>query len=106
MRGAMGNSLAVSVVSQVVQSQRAELMALKKRAMRGHRGTIDREAWEAAESAASIDESDMEIYERLFTLYDKRGNNEVHVKEFLSGLATIVNATLEERLHIAMEMCH
>ena len=100
----MGNSLAVSVVSQVVQSQRAELMALKKRAMRGHRGTIDREAWEAAESAASIDESDMEIYERLFTLYDKRGNNEVHVKEFLSGLATIVNATLEERLHIAMEM--
>ena len=52
----MGNSLAVSVISQVVQSNRAELMALKKRAMRGHRGTIDREAWEAAEVAASIDE--------------------------------------------------
>ena len=63
-----------------------------------------REAWEAAEVAASIDESDREIYERLFTLYDKRGNNEVHVREFLSGLATIVNATLEERLHVAMEM--
>ena len=64
----MGNSLAVSVISQVVQSSRAELMALKKRAMRGHRSTVDREAWEAACAASSIDESDRDIFERLFTL--------------------------------------
>ena len=60
----MGNSLAVSVISQVVQSNRAELMALKKRAMRGHRGTIDREAWEAAEVAASIDEKEQAYVRR------------------------------------------
>ena len=97
--------MCVSVISQVYQSNRSELLALRKRAVRGGRKAVDREAWEAAEVASSIDDSDRDINERLFTLYDKRGNNEVQAKEFLAGLATIVNATLEERLHMAFELC-
>ena len=100
----MGNSMAVSVISQVYQSNRQELLSLKKKAVRGGRKTVGRDEWEAAEAAASIDESDRDIHERLFTLYDKRGNDEVRARDFLSGLATIVNATLEERLHIALEI--
>ena len=100
----MGNAMNVSVISQVYQSNRQELLALKKKAEKDGKKTIHREGWEAAEVACSVDESDRDIHERLFTLYDKRGNDEVPSKPFLSGLATITNNTLEERIHIALEI--
>jgi Ca2+-binding EF-hand superfamily protein len=100
----MGNTMNVAVISQVYQSNRQELLALKKKAEKDGKKTIHREGWEAAEVACSVDESDRDIHERLFTLYDKRGNDEVPSKPFLSGLATITNNTLEERIHIALEI--
>jgi Ca2+-binding EF-hand superfamily protein len=100
----MGNAMNVAVISQVYQSNRQELLALKKKAEKDGKKTIHREGWEAAEVACSVDESDRDIHERLFTLYDKRGNDEVPSKPFLSGLATITNNTLEERIHIALEI--
>ena len=100
----MGNSMAVAVISQVYQSGRQELLSLKKKAEREGKSSIQREGWEAAEKQCSVDESDRDLHERLFTLYDKRGNDEVPSKTFLSGRATITNATLEERIHIALEI--
>ena len=68
----MGNTMNVAVISQVYQSNRQELLALKKKAEKDGKKTIHREGWEAAEVACSVDESDRDIHERLFTLYDKK----------------------------------
>ncbi|KAJ1456082.1 hypothetical protein M885DRAFT_587362 [Pelagophyceae sp. CCMP2097] len=101
----MGN-MAVGTMSQVVQSGRAELLAVRKRI--GNKANlpthVSRAAWDAALLASAIDDSDRDVFERLFTLYDKRGTGEVHVKDFLSGLAAIVDAALDERLLIALEL--
>mmetsp|Transcript_4279 Transcript_4279/g.6512 ORF Transcript_4279/g.6512 Transcript_4279/m.6512 type:complete len:193 (-) Transcript_4279:179-757(-) len=100
----MGNGLAVGTISQVVQTRRSELITLKKRVSRTKCKTMDRETWESAQEAIAIDDSDREIFERLFTLYDKRGGDEVIIREFLVGLATITNNTIEERIQLAMEL--
>lgn len=102
--GQQPSTLGVATISHVVQSGRAELLALRNRLLRSRARAVDRETWETAQEACAIDESDREIYERLFTLYDKRGTGNVNMKEFLVGLATIVNGNLEERLQIAMEL--
>ena len=44
----MGNAMNVSVISQVYQSNRQELLALKKKAEKDGKKTIHREGWEAA----------------------------------------------------------
>lgn len=101
----MGNALGVATISTVVQSGRSEVLALRKRIARStSEATMSRETFEAAEQFVGIDESDRDIYDRLFTLYDKRGGGEVVILEFLAGLATIANCTLEERVHIACEV--
>ena len=42
----------------------------------------------------------MQIFERLFTLFDKTGSGSVLWRDFIVGLATIVNAAFDERLTV------
>lgn len=46
----------------------------------------------------SIMESDTEILDRLFSMFDKTGNDQINYKEFVAGLAPLCHGTVEEKL--------
>ena len=58
----------------------------------------------AAETAVTVDDSDREIFDRLFTLFDKTGAGTVLWREFLAGLAPLTKGTVAERLLLAFEL--
>mmetsp|Transcript_13283 Transcript_13283/g.40175 ORF Transcript_13283/g.40175 Transcript_13283/m.40175 type:complete len:178 (-) Transcript_13283:190-723(-) len=99
--GSSASGLGVATMSGVTQAGRSELLALRKKL---RQEVMDRAAFEAASDVVGVEESDAEIFERLFTLYDTRGSGQVRTKEFLAGLATVTNCSLEERLHVACEL--
>lgn len=43
-----------------------------------------------------IAESDTEILDRLFSMFDKTGNDQINYKEFVSGLSPLCHGTVEE----------
>lgn len=47
---------------------------------------------------AGIMESDTEILDRLFSMFDKTGNDQINYKEFVVGLAPLCHGTVEEKL--------
>ena len=46
----------------------------------------------------SIRETDAEILDRLFSMFDKTGNDQINYKEFVVGLAPLCDGTIEEKL--------
>mmetsp|Transcript_16232 Transcript_16232/g.42544 ORF Transcript_16232/g.42544 Transcript_16232/m.42544 type:complete len:193 (-) Transcript_16232:110-688(-) len=108
-QGQSGDHLAVAVLSHVVQSGRAELMAMRRHmadsSKRNHDGLlISRKHFHAAESAVTVDESDRDIYDRLFTLFDKTGGGQVLFKDFIVGLTPIMKGSFDERLLCALQL--
>lgn len=43
-------------------------------------------------------ESDTEILDRLFSMFDKTGNDQINYKEFVAGLAPLCHGNVEEKL--------
>lgn len=107
--GQSGDQLAVAVISHVVQSGGAELMAMRKHVSESAKKNNEpkfctRKQFQAAEAAVTVDDSDREIFDRLFTLFDKTGAGTVLWREFFAGLAPITKGTVAERLLLAFEL--
>lgn len=107
--GQSGDHLAVAVISHVVQSGGPELLAMRKHMSDAARKNADpkfvtRKQFHAAETALTIDDSDREIFDRLFTLFDKTGAGTVQWREFLTGLSLITKGDAQERLELAFEL--
>ena len=52
----------------------------------------------------NIEDSDQEVFDRLFTLFDKTGAGKVDYLELVVGLSPVVAGTLEDRLLLAFEL--
>ena len=65
---------------------------------------VARKDFDDAMHALNIDDSDQEIFDRLFTLFDKTGAGRVNYHELVIGLAPLTNGTLNDRLLLAFEL--
>jgi Ca2+-binding EF-hand superfamily protein len=70
----------------------------------GSKKLISRKEFETALGSLSIEDSDCEVFDRLFTLFDKTGAGKVHYLEISIGLSVIVNGTVSDRLILGMEL--
>ena len=107
--GMSGDQLAVAVISHVIQSSGPELIAMRKNMsdaakVNNNPKFVTRKQFLAAEVAVTVDESDREIFDRIFTLFDKTGAGTVQWREFLAGLAPLTKGTTAERLLLAFEL--
>mmetsp|Transcript_1579 Transcript_1579/g.2790 ORF Transcript_1579/g.2790 Transcript_1579/m.2790 type:complete len:229 (-) Transcript_1579:41-727(-) len=103
--------LALVALSHVIQCRRAELMGLRaelQNASLAHPGTsktsVTRKDFDHALSTLNIEDSDCEIFDRLFTLFDKTGAGKVNYMEVVVGLSVLVPGTLNNRLLLAFEI--
>lgn len=52
-----------------------------------------------------IMESDTEILDRLFSMFDKTGNDQINYKEFVGGLAPLCHGSVEDKLVCEYTTC-
>ncbi|GMH66953.1 hypothetical protein TL16_g04552 [Triparma laevis f. inornata] len=104
--------LSLVALSHVIQCRRAELMGLRQElqtAAQTHSGTskttVSRKDFDHSLATLNIEDSDCEIFDRLFTLFDKTGAGKVNYMEVVVGLSMLVPGTLNDRLMLAFEIC-
>ena len=101
--------LNVAAVSNVVHLTRDELLALMKqcREFAGHSqpvDCIDRENFLAACEIVGLQESDTEILDKLFTLFDATGEDLVPFRTLCSSFAMILRGTMAEKVQFATQV--
>ena len=98
-----------AAVGNVVHLTRDELLALMKQC-RDFAGQsqpldcIDRENFLAACEIVGLHESDTEICDKLFTLFDATGEDLVPFRTLVSSFAMIIRGTMAEKVQFATQM--
>jgi Ca2+-binding EF-hand superfamily protein len=112
----MGNTLsegaspmAISAMSNYTHFEKHELNRLrdqfKELAERhGNPLTISRSEMQEAIQAVGIVESDAEVLDRLFTMFDKTGDDAIYFREFIAGIAPLISADVKEKVDFALQM--
>jgi len=110
--GIGADRLAVVALSHVITSGRPELMSLRtflSKSAQKHEGAspkvkVNRKDLDAAMSEGNVESGDKEIFEKLFTLFDKTGGGKVDHRCLICGFAPLVNANLHDRLLLSFEL--
>ena len=107
--GKGANRMAISAMSNVTHIDKRELLGLQRQfhslAQReGNPNTISREEFQEALAQVSIVESDAEILDRLFTMFDKTGDNQVNFREFVVGIAPLISGDVADKLQFSFSL--
>ncbi|CAN0370124.1 unnamed protein product, partial [Discosporangium mesarthrocarpum] len=102
--GKSTNRMAIAAMANATHFGKKELKDLQRQffelAQReGNPYTITRVEFLEALELVGIVESDHEIIDRLFSMFDKTGNDQITWKEFIVGLAPLCHGTIKEKLH-------
>mmetsp|Transcript_9167 Transcript_9167/g.21745 ORF Transcript_9167/g.21745 Transcript_9167/m.21745 type:complete len:205 (-) Transcript_9167:297-911(-) len=104
------NKLAITAMSHVVHFTRDELLDLQKQFLRlahttgDNENTITKEQFQEALHIVKVEESDKELLNRLFVMFDDTGDGQINFKEFVCGVSTILRGTLEEKLTFSFHL--
>ena len=55
-------------------------------------------------NAVGINQNDADILDRLFTMYDKTGDDMINYREFIVGIAPLISGTPVEKLEFACRL--
>lgn len=107
--GAEGSKLgifAMSVVTGIEKDQINSLQLSFKRVADSTGSTIITRADfdKAIKMVDHLQTQDAEILDRLFTLIDSTGDNEIDGKQFLIGVSCLISGSTEEKLSFAMSI--
>lgn len=67
----------------------------------GNPNTVSREEFQEALEFVGIVESDAEILDRLFTMFDKTGDNQVNFREFAVGISPLISGDVVDKLQFS-----
>jgi Ca2+-binding EF-hand superfamily protein len=103
------NRLAISAMSHVVKFSKDELLHLQREFSRlaakdGNKFAISRAQFSEALALVGIKETDKEILDRMFTLLDDTGDDQVNFRSFVVGVAPLLRGSLVEKLNFAFEL--
>ena len=101
--------LNVVAVSNVVHLTKDELLALMKQVREFATQSqptqcIDRENFAAAVEIVGLHETDAEIADKLFTLFDATGEDMVSYRKFVASFAMLVRGTMADKLTFALQL--
>eukprot|EP00903_Cladosiphon_okamuranus_P009095 g8693.t1 len=108
--GRSANRMAIGAMANATHFEKKELLRLQHKFMElaqreGNPFTITRAEFREALELVGIMESDTEILERLFSMFDKTGNDQINYREFVGGLAPLCHGSVEDKLAFSFELC-
>lgn len=103
--------LAISAMADMMRVTKQQMLELRKDSLRYASGTpgedltITRKNFHSAMAHIALDELDVDVFDQLYTMWDKTGECKVNVVLFLSGTSPLASATdVASKLLFAMEM--
>jgi Kv channel-interacting protein len=101
--------LNVAAVSNVVHLTKDELLELMKQTRDFAQQSqptdcVDRENFLAACEIVGVHESDVEIVDKIFTLFDATGNDLVGYRKFVASFAMLIRGTMADKLQFAFQL--
>jgi len=107
--GKGANRMAIAAMSNVTHIEKRELAALlgKFKEISGREGNsnmLNRTEFGEALSIVGINQNDADILDRLFTMYDKSGDDQINYRDFIVGIAPLISGTHQEKIDFALRL--
>ncbi len=107
--GKGANRMAIAAMSNVTHVEKRELAGLQAKfreiaAREGNPAMINRTEFTEALSVVGINQNDADIFDRLFTMYDKTGDDQINWRDFIVGIAPLISGTHLDKIDFALRL--
>jgi len=103
--GKPSGNLGTSAVASVCTVQEAHLMMFFKKFRKGAAEVITREDVSSVTADfTDVEAIDLELLDKVFTMYDVTGDGNVNYKDYLAALSILTTGSAKEKLHLAMKL--
>jgi Ca2+-binding EF-hand superfamily protein len=107
--GKGANRMAIAAMSNVTHIEKRELAALQTKlreiaSREGSPTTVNRTEFTEATTAIGINQNDSDILDRLFTMFDKTGDDVINFREFVVGISPLISGTPFDKLDFALRL--
>lgn len=107
--GKGANRMAIAAMANVTHVEKRELASLQNKfkeiaSREGNPHMINRVEFGEALSIVGINQNDSDIFDRLFTMYDKTGDDQINWKEFVVGIAPLISGTHIDKIDFAFRL--
>jgi Ca2+-binding EF-hand superfamily protein len=107
--GKGANRMAIAAMSNVTHLEKRELASLqsKMREIASREGspvTVNRTEFTEAINAIGINQNDSDILDRLFTMFDKTGDDIINYRDFVVGISPLISGTPADKVDFAFRL--
>jgi Ca2+-binding EF-hand superfamily protein len=107
--GKGANRMAIAAMANVTHIEKRELASLQSKfreiaSREGNPNMINRTEFTEALNLVGINQNDQDIMDRLFTMYDKTGDDQILYKEFIVGIAPLISGSVVEKIDFAFRL--
>lgn len=101
--------MAIAAMSNVTHVEKRELAALQSKfreiaSREGNPSMINRTEFTEALSIVGINQNDADIFDKLFTMYDKTGDDQINWRDFVVGIAPLISGTHIDKIDFALRL--
>ena len=105
----MANRMAIGAMSNVTDVERGHLVCMSfnlkdigKR--QGNPNIVTKEEFHEAFQGVEISQSDRDVFDRLFVMLDRTGEDRINHKEFMTGICPFISGTTLAVMELAFEL--
>ena len=107
--GKGANRMAIAAMANVTHIEKRELASLQSKfreiaSREGNPNMINRTEFAEALNLVGINQNDQDIMDRLFTMYDKTGDDQILFKEFIVGIAPLISGSVVEKIDFSFRL--
>ena len=107
--GKGANRMAIAAMSNVTHVEKREIAALQSKfkdiaSRAGNPTIINRTEFTECLNIVGINPNDADILDKLFTMYDKTGDDQILWKDFIVGIAPLISGTHTDKIDFALRL--
>ena len=107
--GKGANRMAIAAMSNVTHVEKRELASMQSKfreiaSREGNPSMITRTEFTEALGIVGINQNDADIFDRLFTMYDKTGDDSIAWRDFIVGIAPLISGTHVDKIDFGMRL--
>jgi neuronal calcium sensor 1 len=107
--GKGANRMAIAAMSNVTHIEKRELAGLQSKlreiaSREGNPSTVNRTEFTEALHLIGINQNDADILDKLFTMFDKTGDDVINYREYIVGIAPLISGTPNDKLDFAFRL--
>lgn len=101
--------MAITAMSSVTHVEKREIALLLRKfqencAQESNPGMIRRTQFTEVINIAGINQNDADIFDRLFTMYDITGDDQIAFREFIVGVCPLISGTPTDQITFAFQL--